>query len=201
MFSKVNVIVKAIYDVAEKKCKDNGYDITIENTFISKQDQCILYCRGRSKEQCIKAGIPKYLIDSLNFDYMIKMDKVVNSLHSIHYEGRAIDIRCDDEKYIKEVKSIFESYGFTVRYINGYKLHLEIPGHYQNTLKPKLYNPNVLNAIKNVFNKILNKKLIIDGIWDEEFTNALVEYKMSNNNICTDLYIDTILLKDILRRI
>lgn len=201
MFSKVNVIVKTIYEAAAKKCKDNGYDITIENTFISKKDQCILYCRGRSKEQCIKAGVPKYLIDSINFDHMIKMDKIVNSLHSIHYEGRAIDIRCDDEKYIKEVKSIFESYGFTVRYINEYKLHLEIPGHFQNTLKPKLYNPNVLNAIKNVFNKVLNKKMQLDGIWDNDFSYSIAEYKMSNNNICENLYIDVAMLKDILKHV
>ena len=200
MLKELNPLVKTIFKVASNKCVEEGYSITVLETFRTKDAHHLLYCRGRSREVAKKAGISDYI---LNIAYTNpdteSMDKVTNSLSSSHFYRKALDVEVNK---INEVIPIFESYGFTVSKVNKRKLHLELSGHFENKFKYRLCTHEVVNAIRKVFNQSMNMNLPLNGFWDNEFKEALKKYKKKFKiGSPDDGSIDVVLLEDILKKL
>lgn len=200
MLNELNPLVKTLFKVASAKCTQNGCIVTVLETIRSRTDHYLLFCRGRSKEVCKKAGIGDYILDiAFSNPNTENMDKVTNSLYSVHFDRKALDVEVNKAN---EAISIFESYGFIVRKINNSKLHLELQGHYQNQFKYRLCTHEVVNTIRRAFNKSMNMELPLNGFWDSEFVDALKKYKKKFKMGDTkNEFIDENLLEDILKRL
>ena len=190
MMEEVNVLVRILFNRAKKLCEEKGHKITILETTRTKQDQYLMYCQGRTQAQCVKAGVPKYLIDiAFRNKNMSNLPKKVNSLHSIHFEGKAIDIKSDDNI---EVAQIYKELGFIVKIKASGILHVEIDGQFQNKFKYKSCNHNVINVLKTALNNKYGCNMNLNGQWDEEFNTYLKQYNKSR-----DLTIDEYDLEDL----
>lgn len=175
----INVLTRVLFEKAKKECESNNCTINIQCTTRTKQEQLMLYCHGRTKEQAKKAGIPQYIINlSYKNPKTSTYPKKVYSLYSMHFEGRAIDIKTNN---IDKSTDIFEKYGFIVKKRSNDMLHVEIDSNFQNKFNKQLCTPSIINLLKKCLNKKLNSNLVLNGSWDLEFQNALFKYKENSS--------------------
>ena len=200
MLDDLNPMIKVLFENAKEEC-EKKYKIEIVCVKRTKQEQMQLYCYGRTYDQSKKAGVADYILNIIYKNKNIEnLPKKVYSLYSMHFEGRAIDIKTDN---ITPVLQIFSKYGFTVKKKSDNMIHIEIEGKFQNKFKRRLCTPELINIIKKCINNKFNISMELNGLWDLDLEKAILLYK-ENSHIAinkNELSINPAELNDILKYI
>lgn len=177
---KLNVLVKALLELALQDAKEHGVNPLVVETLRPKERQYMLYGQGRTQSQCKAVGVPATYSDP-------SKSKVTWTLNSIHITGCAVDVvpqrKVNDKMTAiwnvkdKDTQQLIKSmtkFGFEAG--ANWKSspdspHYQIKGIQKNTtaFTRKYTNKFITLMIQKALNKKLKlkgeDKLVEDGAW------------------------------------
>lgn len=182
---KLNKLVQIMLAAALAEIKAKGATPLVIETYRTRERQNYLYGQGRTRAQCLAAGVPAaYARPSLA--------QITWTLNSIHCLKKAVDvvpvrkgkaIWNAADKDTKIIISVMEKYGFEPG-VNWTKSpdspHYQVKGDFKSVFDQ---NHNTVYVTKTIQKALKTKGFYngnIDGKWGSATTKAVNEFRKSN---------------------
>lgn len=187
--NELNILVKTMLELALIDIKSQGVNPFVVETYRPQERQNYLYCQGRTIAECTAKGINKaFAMKNCN----TKAGKVTWTLNSIHKDRKAVDlvpqrlvnskmtaIWNTKDKQTQIIIKTMQKYGFEAGanwVTTPDSPHFQVKGNFSNVFTETNNTTYVTKVIQKALNKKVDAKLIVNGMWDSNTTNAVNKF-------------------------
>jgi peptidoglycan L-alanyl-D-glutamate endopeptidase CwlK len=187
--------------------KRQGVNPLVVETYRPQERQNYLYCQGRGVAECTAKGISKaFAMKNCN----TKVGKVTWTLNSEHKSRKAVDIVPQrlvngkmtaiwntKDKQTQIIINTMQKYGFEAGanwVTTPDSPHFQVKGNFNNVFTKTNNTIYVTKAIQKALNNKVDAKLMADGTWGNNTTDAVnkfmksIGYKTALGQINKDAY-------------